>query len=270
MRSLLEKGANTHIGVLANFAEWPQSYVLGWAQAEWDYPDMGVLKLDTLTALSWAAYEDFTDVCRTLIEAGADVNASGGAYASSSRGTLLHLAGENGNAELVKLVLEKGALIKKDDSGETPLDYARKSGSEEVALLLQQYEDISCLQESKSNDDDDKDNEDDEDDDMQTTEDDDLGRQLVAAVFRGDCPLAQSLLENGAQVNIVDKSDSKTFGTPLSIAAEAGNLEMIALLLNKGADIAGYRFGPAPLAKAARAGHEDVVSLLIQKGADIN
>lgn len=273
VKSLLKKGANTHIGFNI-FAEWPQSYVLGSVGLRGEENDYWLdIKLGALavTALGWAVDVGFAEVCRNLIEAGADVNASGGPFASTSGSTVLHLAGENGNAELVKLLLENGALIKKDDCGETPLDYARQSGSKEVALLLQQYEDVSCLEDSNSSNKDDKDDdEDDEDDDMQTTEDNDMGRQLVAAVFRGDCELAQSLLENGAQVNIVDKSDSKTFGTPLSIAAEAGNLEMVALLLNKGADIAGYRFGPAPLAKAAREGHEAVVSLLIQKGANVN
>ena len=67
--------------------------------------------------------------------------------------------------------------------------------------------------------------------------------------------------------------DATTRGrrTALYLAAEEGHLEMVTLLIAKGADVSRIdRHGYAALHRSAGKGHTDVVKLLIAKGADVN
>lgn len=73
------------------------------------------------------------DVVRTLVEAGADVNAAGGV----KRCTALHMAARRGNAEVARALLDAGANIEARDSlGETPLRRAVNCAKTGVARLL--------------------------------------------------------------------------------------------------------------------------------------
>lgn len=56
---------------------------------------------------------------------------------------------------------------------------------------------------------------------------------MVSASLKGDLELVKLLLENGADVDEVNFIDS----TPLNIAAQIGNLELVKLLLEKGANV---------------------------------
>jgi len=60
--------------------------------------------------------------------------------------------------------------------------------------------------------------------------------------------------------------------TPLSLAAEQGNLELVKLLLNAGAGIntRDIRYGLLPLQWAALEGRKSMVELLLEKGAEVN
>ena len=67
-----------------------------------------------------------------LIEAGAEVNS-----VQSSGMTPLHYAAQNGNIELLIILLEKGALVDyKNEQGMTPSDLALLKGHEEIAKIL--------------------------------------------------------------------------------------------------------------------------------------
>jgi len=56
--------------------------------------------------------------------------------------------------------------------------------------------------------------------------------------------------------------------TPLSIAAEQGQVEVARVLLGRGADVeAAERNGYTPLTRAIWRGHEEIVALLQQAGA---
>jgi ankyrin repeat protein len=58
--------------------------------------------------------------------------------------------------------------------------------------------------------------------------------------------------------------------TPLSYAAEYGHEAMVALLLEKGAELdTKDTYGWTPLSYAAGSGHEAVVKLLLEKGAEL-
>lgn len=89
---------------------------------------------------------------------------------------------------------------------------------------------------------------------------------LVIAVRNGKYQLARLFLDFGAQLDLADDSSY----TPLAWAADTGDTNMVALLLDAGAHMDGCKDGPAPLAVAAYKGHEDVVTLLISRGAEID
>jgi ankyrin repeat protein len=91
------------------------------------------------------------------------------------------------------------------------------------------------------------------------------GRSPLSHVARrGLLDMAALLLEKGADVAQMDREGR----APLSYAAEMGHLDMVALLLEKGADIEQRdKDGRGPLSYAM--GHPDMVTLLLEKGANI-
>lgn len=85
---------------------------------------------------------------------------------------------------------------------------------------------------------------------------------LVNAAGRGDTAMAEYLLAKGADV---DK------GSPLDAAADTGETAMVRFLLQRGADPNRFRVGniPAPLLSASRKGNVEILKLLIEFGADV-
>jgi ankyrin repeat protein len=89
---------------------------------------------------------------------------------------------------------------------------------------------------------------------------------LMAASRNGHLEMVQLLIDRGAQVN-----SRNVHGTPLSYAAEANRIEVMRFLLEKGADIDGkddryYRW--TPLMRAAAVGSVEAVKFLLEKGAN--
>ena len=71
-----------------------------------------------VTALSWAALLDATEIAEFLVEKGADVNAE-----SRDGSTPLHSAAFLGHTKIAELLIQKGAEVNpKNYRGETPLD----------------------------------------------------------------------------------------------------------------------------------------------------
>ena len=95
-----------------------------------------------------------------------------------------------------------------------------------------------------------------------------LGKtSLHMAVESGNSNIVALLLEAGADVNA--KGDSVT---PLHLAAFYGSVQIAEMLLKAGADVnaIGFRHNDTPLHVAAFHGHVNVVKLLLAHGADIN
>lgn len=73
----------------------------------------------------------------------------------------------------------------------------------------------------------------------------------------------------GSRPRDVNSSDFRGT-TQLHIAAEAGDLDMVRLLVSKGANVNASSWSGTPLGRAAWRGHVDVVRFLAEKGADLN
>lgn len=126
------------------------------------------------------------------------------------------------------------------------------------------------------------------------------GDQLIEAAESGDVELARQLIDGGADLNKQERFGAalhralagrhvdvvallvargadvnvtnRLLGTPLHVAAGTGNEAMVLLLLDRGAGLTVARSsdGYAPLHVAAEAGRTQVVRLLLDHGADVN
>lgn len=93
-------------------------------------------------------------------------------------------------------------------------------------------------------------------------------QSLYAAVRKGE--LAQVRLWLGKHSEHLHVMTP--FGTLLHIAAKAGNLELVIVLISMGADlnVRGGTFGGAPVNHAAGYGHSHVVRALVEAGAELD
>ena len=105
-----------------------------------------------------------------------------------------------------------------------------------------------------------------------------IRRRIDANVVRNISPLLQAacyghvdvekvLIQNGADVNAVDKDKM----TPLHWAAYYGHVDLAKVLIQNGADVNAIdKDKCTPFHNAARWGDVDVAKVLIQNGADVN
>jgi ankyrin repeat protein len=87
---------------------------------------------------------------------------------------------------------------------------------------------------------------------------------LTFAVRNGQTQIAIDLLDRGVDPNKRDANDHRS---PLQLAAVRGHLDLVKLLLDKGADI---RQAHEALHEAAYQGHTEVMRELLSRGADVN
>jgi ankyrin repeat protein len=211
--------------------------------------------------------------------------------------TPLHVAADIGDIAKVKVLLEfKADIDAKTKDGATPLfiaaannrrdccDYLLARGAKldvYSACALGKTEQVTALLKA--------------DPKLANTRDDRLQRTpLFWAARAGDSKLVALLLAQGADVNlraprflvsgnvtsmtgpiitgphIFNSGREKDAGeTPLHVAAEFGRLDVVRLLLAKGADVnAKGANSQTPLYLACEKHHHDVVKLLLGKGAD--
>lgn len=224
------------------------------------------------------------EILKALLDGGADVNGED-AYGA----TALNAAIENGRADAVKFLLDRGVnintSIKKhyfspgasNSPGKTPLsmavslDYQDKIKRTEltdiIKMLIDKGADISVgvrklptvkkvLEEKRK------------------AERGSLDDSLENAIVKLDSDTVKSLLEQGANPNARDED----FKPLLSHAVDLGQLEIVELLLKNGADVNAETEGDTALSRAVGylairggtiyPGHREIAKTLLVHGAD--
>ena len=94
----------------------------------------------------------------------------------------------------------------------------------------------------------------------------DKTEEFFAAARKGDAAAVKAFLDKGVDVN----SKTRYGATALSYACDKGHVEVVRLLIERGADVnvKDTFYGEVPLGWALSHGHVEVVKLLLDKGAD--
>jgi ankyrin repeat protein len=243
----------------AHYVNWNRFY-----QADLPHKDELDRKVGTLaTPLYYMSFVGLTEIARTLLSQGADVNARGGHYNNplqaaacqghdvvvqlllsngadtqawgGRHGTALHAAAYNGSEAVARLLIEHGADVSAEGSGPVkavPLEAAKFQW---LALMNS----ISL----------------------------DGGHHpsvLEVAAYGGHEKIVQLLLENGAKMT----AGEGLFGNVLVAAAFTGREDIVRQLLDAGADVnaTGGHIGSA-LQAASKHGDKTIVQLLLERGA---
>ncbi|KAK3885913.1 hypothetical protein Pcinc_009905 [Petrolisthes cinctipes] len=158
--------------------------------------------------------------------------------------SLLHSAAHQGDASLVRLLLDRGAYHGlQDRAGQTPLNLAARHGHAEV---------VAALLAAGAHPD---------------HADSDGWTALRSAAWGGHTGVVNALLAGGTQVDLAD-GDGRT---ALRAAAWGGHEDVVAALLRHGADVnRADSEGRTPLIAAAYMGHSEIVESLLEAGADVN
>ncbi len=210
-----------------------------------------------------ASVQNWNDIVKALLEKGADPNAR------NSRGaTALAVAGDAGYQDAVKLLLAGGAKEVFTYSGMNINDALLVSASNGDAVKVIESLNAGADPHAASR----------------------AGvMPLLAAAYGGNVEAVRVLVERGARVNAEPNgfrawtwtgaklplrqqalAQSASIGdTALILAARLGHEEVVAYLLEHGADPARANpHGDSPLAVAAEQGHAKIVSLVLAKGVD--
>jgi ankyrin repeat protein len=192
------------------------------------------------TALHLAAQNGNPEMVRLLIDRKADVNVRSHVRPETPR----TLAAQGGQAEVVELLLAAGADPDAvDHFGRTALIYAENAGRRDMAAMLR----ARGASEAGLGDD-----------------------RLVEAMERGDLVAAREALQHGANPNV--RYANRLGGRPAIVnAVDASSTDGVRLLLAAGADAnAVDDLGSSALHAAGRLGNGEAIRLLIRAGADPN
>jgi serine/threonine-protein phosphatase 6 regulatory ankyrin repeat subunit B len=209
------------------------------------------------TALNWASAED-TTIVEMLLAAGADVN-----QADNDGKTALMQATERGRTAIVEMLLAAGANVNRTNSyGETALMEASLMGHAVIVeMLVEAGADVNVTNNDGK------------------TALDLAGKKhfvvklltehmLFPAVHAGDVAKTRLLLEKDFNlVNLVDENGE----TALAWASHRGDVDMVRLLLDYGADVnIAPKSGWTALMAASERGHVAVVKMLLRNGVFYN
>lgn len=204
------------------------------------------------TALHWAAEKGHEDIARLLVDSGADINAKN----CTDRTALQEAIWLNKtNGGIAKLLLEHGASVTiHDDEGWTPLHQAAHTGN---AQIIDALIDRGCDTEAQTFD----------------TTIWDWSRScratpLFLAAGEGRETAVEALLARGANPycrNIIGE-------LPLHVACWRGYPRVVRAMLDLGTDIEekDLKYEETPLLKAASTGQVGVLKLLIDRGANLD
>jgi ankyrin repeat protein len=178
-----------------------------------------------------------------LIAAGADMSAVSDEYNESA----MHLAGQQGHAELIRTLVRAGANYNQTPrNGSTPLWLSSFSG---------QLGSVKVLLEAKA--------------DVDQARTDEGGTPLSIACQHGHVGIVEALLGQRADMN---KARTEDGVTQLFLACEEGHDSIVEALLGQKADVNQARTedGSTPLLIACQEGHDNIVEALLGHRADVN
>jgi ankyrin repeat protein len=159
---------------------------------------------DGCTPLQEAAVKNEYEVAKELVENGADVNKTTGPDMDEGTGTALFYACDYNNYDVALLLLNHGAVQIADHRGETPLHVTETSKM--AKLLIERGGNVHALTDKEET-------------------------PLHIASNNGMKEYVELLLSIGLDMNAV--SD---YGTPLQMALVRGRINIVELLLEKGAN----------------------------------
>ncbi|XP_059470956.1 ankyrin-3-like isoform X1 [Neocloeon triangulifer] len=203
--------------------------------------DINARDNDNCTPLIFAAIVSSTEMCRFLVDKGADLSA-----VTKYGDDALHMACFRGNLDNVKYLLGLNgfSVEKKGQHGRSALHFAAVKGQVKVAeFLLSRGADVNaCDDESKT--------------------------PLILAAFLSSTEMCRFLVENGADLSAVNKYGDDAFHG----ACFACKLEnaMYFMELNGFSVEKKGQLGRTALLHAAQNGHFVVAELLLSKGANVN
>lgn len=193
---------------------------------------------DGHSALSAALLEGHTDVAELLMKRGADTDVR-----DAEGRPLLYLLVLEGRLDMATLLIEKGGvpLESRDSEGRTALHVASWQGCVEIVDLLLKHGANSNAQDAE-------------------------GRPPMHSVaWTGNAKVGRRLLE-ASSVNI--HLACHQGATALSIAAQVGHANIVAMLLERGANPDHVdKYGRSPVKVAGKHGHFNIVRLLESYGA---
>lgn len=92
-------------------------------------------------------------------------------------------------------------------------------------------------------------------------------KPIHIAAENNQIAVVKFLLQHGERVNSIDEEDNNT---PLHYACMTGSLEMVKLLISKGADVDAENYvKETPLLQAVYNGNSEIVEILLKNGADV-
>ena len=225
--------------------------------------------IDGDTPLHKAASRGQADVMRVFLQRGARLKAR------NKHGELaIHLAASANEVEtfFIMLIENPELLNVKDKKGQTPVDAARANKSQNILLALnlrEEYEAFFAAKDTllKVPSPDNANRLIDLFNNLWDKSDTMLNTRLHLAAHQNKPSEITHLVSHGTPVDVL----GQTGATPLAVAAASGHIEAIDTLLDLGADInAPDAIGNPPLTYAVVSGKAHVVKHLLDKGADIN
>ncbi|KAM0714692.1 hypothetical protein Q7P37_009709 [Cladosporium fusiforme] len=186
-----------------------------------------------------ASHEGLAQSVSVILDAGADVNAQGGAY-----GNALQAASLRGHEKVVHVLLAAGAEVNAQGGAHgNALQAASLGGHEKVVLVL-----LAAGAEVNA-------------------QGGEYGNALQAASLRGHEKVVHVLLAAGAEVN----AQGGAHGNALQAASLEGHEKVVQMLLAAGAEVNAQRGGLGNALQAASLrGDEKVVQMLLAAGAEVN
>ena len=182
------------------------------------------------------------DEVQWQLDAGVDVNEE-----NSNGLTPLHYAASAGHNDIVELLIERGANVNATDSGKggTPLDYAHWGDQEEVIETLNAHNAQREHEKGGKG----------------------IGQSSLIhdAALDGDIDEVQRQLDAGVDPNL----KSSKGATPLFYAVYGGHLEIVELLITRGADVNAVYLNNSVLDQAHSYDDKEIVELLEVHGAEV-